>query len=235
MSDLHEEIKIKCENVVYGVSKLLGDMGPLFKRHAFVAGGAIRSMILYENVKDFDIFLTSDFLIDQIRMINQGVKYISKNAVTLTLDGQTVQIITNETNTPLKVISEFDFTMNQNYYFPLTQELFITSEKDIIQRQLVVNRTCRNKLGTMARIAKFVNRGYKCPDKLNLLRLGADLTAMNEMESFEDIREDSKLYFSAGEYEAIRDREYWEIKQEEIDAAKESRKIDTSHYRGSAL
>lgn len=167
----------------------------------FIAGGCIRSMILEEEVKDIDIFCKDEQATTVIKESISGFR--SDNAVNFQISPYKIQIVTTEVGSPIEIINQFDFTMNMNYYDFESNSIEVLHLSDILSKNLKVNKNCRNKLGTLARIVKFVNRGYKLDSKENLLELGCQLTRMESINSFKELEEESRLYFSDDDYHRI--------------------------------
>lgn len=198
------DIKGKLYDVMNYVSHVhFKDFEAEFLEQAYFAGGSIRSMMLDEDVKDYDIFLRSDKLVDKIRN-SEGLAFVSNNAVCVYMNGMQIQIITNFTSEPIDMINEFDFTMNKNFYYPHKDEFVVIDEPAIMSKRLVINKTCRNKLGTLARTTKFVNRGYQIPSKTDMIMLGVDISKMSSVTSIEDLIEESRMYFSDNDVQDIR-------------------------------
>lgn len=200
----NDEIKQECGSILRYVAYVhFRDVETEFLEDAYIAGGSIRSMLLNEPVKDFDIFLRSNRLVDKIRAISNAA-FISKNAVSVYKDGTQIQIITNSIDDPEKMIGEFDFTMNHNYYCPVKDELVVKDLVHIMLKQLVINKNCRNKLGTLARITKFVNRGYSVPSKIDMVMIGVDITKTDQIHTIEELIAESRMYFSDTDVEDMR-------------------------------
>ena len=198
-----EAISEKCEELFRKLSDFVDE--PDFDEQAYIAGGCIRSIMLYEKIKDVDLFLREGWMGNRLRRkykYSEGI-YMSKNAISISIDGVKFQIVTTVFGEPSEVMGEFDFKMNMNYYDPEFDELYIESERDIYSRTLEINPNCRNKLGTLARIAKFAKRGYQMPTKVSLLQLACQISALEEVTTFEELVSHSKLYFSSDEYKAI--------------------------------
>lgn len=175
-----------------------------FLSEAYIAGGSIRSMIADEEVKDYDIFLRSDKLVARIRE-TKGLSYISDNAVSVYMGIDQIQIITNFTAHPSDMIDEFDFTMNQNFFDPIIETIVARDELSILTKQLVINKTCRNKLGTLARISKFVARGFLVPSKTDMLMLGAAISQLSPITTIEELVSESRMFLSSSDVNKIRD------------------------------
>ncbi len=172
-----------------------------FKYNAYIAGGAIRSLTLGEDIKDVDIFLRDKSLIDRLKELD-GV-FVSSNAISFYLDKVQYQIITTITGSPKEVINEFDFIMNMNYYDPYYDVCYRENREIIHSKMLDFNPKCRNKLGTLARLEKFLNRGYITPNRNSILELGVALTQQEPVTTFEELEKQSKLYFSKEQYDEI--------------------------------
>lgn len=176
--------------------------------NCFIAGGAIRSLVLGEDIKDVDIFCrTPEDLANMIESLRYGPRVGSiietENAVSFTLNGTQFQIIKVKTGTPEEVIGEFDFIMNMNYYDFSTNSVYHKSLMTIYDKKLEINPNCRNKLGTLARLEKFLSRGYKIGSRTSLLRLGTQISALDPIKTFTELENESKLYVSFEEYQDI--------------------------------
>jgi len=149
-----------------------------FKEHLFIAGGSIRSLVNNEVPKDYDIFCRTPEGLEKLKEILKDIqKYSSLNAIGHTsLTGKDIQFILCEIGSPEKIIGEFDFMMNMNYYDPKEDNLVI--HYAAYDKKLRVNSKARNVLGTLARISKFVARGYECPDATDLVTLGIRASKM---------------------------------------------------------
>lgn len=166
----------------------------------YIAGGMIRSLIIEEEIKDIDVWFKSDKLINKIKALNLG--FTSQNAVSFYTSGYQFQLVFSRTQQPLDLVEEFDFTMNQNYYDPSTNEIYIADYEAVKNKQLIVSPKCRNALGTLARVNKFNQRGYKIPCRNDLLRLGV-LISKEPINTFDDLEHESKLFFSEEQFNEI--------------------------------
>lgn len=172
----------------------------------YIAGGAIRSLIEKNQPKDIDIFFKSHVNIDQVKDYFKKyhpTAFITENAITLWIDNKQFQFIITTKGTPLQVIHEFDFTINMNYFDFQDNILYVHHKSAILFKKLEINLQCRNKLGTLGRIPKFVKRGYSVPDKMNLVELGVLLTREEPVVNFEKLQENSKFHYSEEEYTSL--------------------------------
>ncbi len=172
-----------------------------FEDEAFIVGGCIRSLILGEKVKDIDIcFRKESDLIENLKTLNLG--YTSSNAITLYVEKMQYQLIWVDKGHPQDIIDIFDFTMNMNYYSPKSCTLEITDVNSILNKQLVINPRCRNTVGTLARVTKFVNRGYKVPSIVDFLQV-ATAISKTPIKTYDQLEFMSKLYISKTDFEKI--------------------------------
>lgn len=167
----------------------------------YLAGGCIRSTLLSEEVKDIDVFLRKETLIQPL--LDQCVGFKSANAISINSGGFNFQIIITVTGAPLEIVNEFDFTMNSNYYLPNYDLVHVGDPTSLMLKLLVVNINCRNKLGTLGRLLKFLGRDYKIADRNTILQLGVALTHLNPIFTFEELERESKLYFSEDQFNNI--------------------------------
>lgn len=173
----------------------------IYKEKLFIAGGCLRSLILGESVKDIDIFVKDSDTVNSMK--NSLIYPRSDNAINFHVNSIKTQIIITETGSPLDVVNRFDFTMNMNFYDLVTGSIYVYSTGDILSKTLRVNKNCRNKLGTLARIVKFTERGYKIASKENLLELGCQISRMEPISTFKELEAESRLYFSCDDYDSI--------------------------------
>lgn len=120
---------------------------------SYIAGGAIRSLVLGEQVKDVDIFCHNVDVIEKIR--NEYIRGLpfscsfvleSDNALTFSINGVQFQIIKVKTGQPLEVIGEFDFEMNMNYFeFAEGAIPYFHNLEAIKTKTLTINKNCRKQ------------------------------------------------------------------------------------------
>lgn len=178
----------------------------------FIAGGAIRSTLLGEDVQDIDIFARNQEHLDKVLgKLNVGWQnsenckyktvYVFKGLDTYSLN---IQIIKVKAAFPQEVIGEFDFVMNMNYIeLGHPESAYIHCLNTVTSKTLTINKHCRNKLGTLARLEKFLNRGYKIGARNNLLMLGTQISKMEPVSTFSQLEKDSRLYFTFEQYDDV--------------------------------
>ncbi len=200
---------------------------PFTTNDLFIAGGCIRSLIEGSEIKDIDIFFKNDIEKSKIKEYFKDtlkLGFTTENATTVILEGIKYQFITTHQGFPIDVVNEFDFTMNMNFFDMNNDQIYIHDENAIKNKKLKINLKCRNKLGTLARIIKFVERGYGLPNRLNLIELGVQLTKENAISEFEQLQDSSKLYFSRSDYDNIN-----------VVSNEKDYDIVIRNYRGSAI
>lgn len=185
---------------------------------SFIAGGCLRSLALCEEVKDVDIFCHNDKVIDNIKNEMEYFLYkattrsnevglvgvsplVSPNALTFSIRGVQFQVIKVKTGQPMEVIGEFDFEMNMNYFEFVSDVPYFQNYEAVMAKTLTINPNCRNKLGTLARLEKFLRRGYTIGSKMSLLQLGTQISQLDPITKFSQMETESKLYFTFEEYE----------------------------------
>lgn len=193
-------VKLECRRLVEDLVDYL-ELPEEIVNDIYIAGGAIRSMILDEEIKDVDIFFKTKNSYEHIKNLQVG--FLTNNARTIYVEGLQYQLIITDNDIPYDLVNRFDFTMNSNYYDYSRDEIFVKDLCSIQNKWLVINKLCRNKLGTLARLFKFMERGYKITDRLTLLELGVALTKCEPVFTFEELEEESKLFFSEDEFNNI--------------------------------
>ena len=195
--ELLEHLRGECRVLIDNLTITNDD----FYDQVFLAGGAIRSLMLGEPVKDVDLWLPNKDLVGWLETHISG--FISSNAINFHSQGMEYQIITRNTAPPEEMIDAFDFKMNQNYYSYKDDKLVIRHPESIRNMTLDVNPDCRNKIGTLARIAKFVARGYKLPSRIDLLRLGVGIAQNGSIDTFDQLEDRSQLFLSEKDFDEI--------------------------------
>lgn len=194
------ELKKLALDVELGLETLLKEvyndyepMADIIKEHCFVAGGALRSLIEDEKVRDLDIYFKSpeglELFLAKYREVEKdyAISFISDTANALTLQAfrngkkPVVQFIKLTTGYPLDVVSRFDFTNSMGYYDIATGVCNIEKMYDAVQKkELVYNPSCLSKAMAMKRVIKFVKQGYTISNKELLAVMEAGATASRE-------------------------------------------------------
>lgn len=181
------------------IESLPPEIRELAREEIYIAGGAIRSCMIGEPIKDIDLWFKSDKMVQTIKDLKLG--FTTDNAVTFYVATVQHQLIYCQVKSPEDMVAEFDFTMNQNYY--TGRNLIVVKDVEAIENmQLKITNKCRNVLGTLARLHKFVERGYKIPSKLDLLRLGTFISR-EPVNTYKELETNSQLYFSEKDFYEI--------------------------------
>lgn len=151
-----------------------------YQGKVFVGGGCLRDAILGDKPKDYDLFSTAtsqtevrDYLKDKSMSY-----FTSDNATSFYIKGQpTVQLITKWTYVDAQqMVEDFDFTVNQIGLVVIDNKPTVVYTDgfldDIYTKTLTYTSPVRdeNCAGSLMRMVKFLQRGYKI-DKDNLAKL----------------------------------------------------------------
>ncbi len=153
----------------------------------FIAGGAIRSALLNEPIKDYDIFFDNShspddaarYLDQAIEANVQGATHIpfkrhfqTANAHSFIFEfaGQKhqIQFVKKFYGNPMDVVNKFDFTHSMAYYQP--NGIIYVDDKmktALDTKSLVFNVDCYSPTHSTGRAAKFLKRGWTI-DKASL-------------------------------------------------------------------
>ena len=200
-------IEIQLDEAFEGICKILpSKFQEEFKKHAFIAGGAIYSHYNNLEVNDYDFFLDDVHLVNSFiayfkdyvqdrevgncltGMYNRNTICLSKYAISF---NEKFQIIIKYIGTPKEVVSEFDFKHNMfSYKYGDKVECF--SEWDsLIDNKIHFNEDrARDICGIIMRIPKFKDKGFDISKKeisKMLIKLSENGFDDNEMEILENI------------------------------------------------
>lgn len=139
---------------------------------AYFAGGCIYCLFNDKTVKDYDIFLRDDSLIEHLKSLTIW-SYVSEYALTC---GK-FQVVIKYFGEPDDCVGQFDFKHNMHYYVPNTQKLKCAYEDELEEEFLFDDRDydefkylktnelffnenrARDIEGVMLRVKKFTDRG----------------------------------------------------------------------------
>ena len=158
----------------------------ILSEKTFIAGGAIASLVLDEEPKDFDVwFHDIEAWNAVITAMPMAPDRTSKYSFTYTVNGRVFQLVRSRLGSPEKVTKTFDFRHTQAYFDPLGLRL-VADEEFIKAKQLVfVRGNLCHPVNTVQRVLKLARRGYSINNQTI-----ADL--MNEVgEIYQMRREDS--------------------------------------------
>lgn len=143
-------------------------------KRAFIAGGALTSILTNRKINDFDIyFRTKQECEDAINHFTFEEEYIcvasTDNAVTFKTKAFgkeiTLQLIQADSlinECIYDTINNFDFTINMAAYDLITGNIIAHANfyKDNMKRKLVFNEDTLYPIVSMHRAIKYINRGY---------------------------------------------------------------------------
>lgn len=164
----------------------------LVYENCFFAGGCVRDLFLNVKPKDWDIFFTNaqaakEFLL--YVLLDPVLQYVfkvykdSNRTFTLKIGGKTLQFITLTSGPPDKVVSEFDFQINANYYFPKTGKIDIDEHLETGDVALRMQPRCINPYSAMSRVPKLLSKGFSIsPQELVKLTYLCSLSGLSKNE-----------------------------------------------------
>lgn len=158
----------------------------VFKNHTFIAGGAVRSLMLEKPINDYDVYFTTiskaAWFIDNIEKALDGTLKTfgfclrrSRTAATMQIpinynkysNGYIkIQFIIKQYGKPEDVISKFDFTNCMGYYRYRDNILFMSGDmkRSLETMTLIFNPECNSYPKAMiVRKRKFVEMGFNFP------------------------------------------------------------------------
>jgi len=155
-----------------------------------VAGGTLRSIFGREKVSDIDLYLgnstefSKTYLGFDASSVPHKLLLDSSNAATFEVYPGTnrvmiVQFIKVISGLVIDILSEFDFTICMAAWSPFSG---FTFHKDFLRhlasKSLVINTQCKYPLATIARLPKYLSRGFKISG-IDLVKLGILCTKVN--------------------------------------------------------
>ncbi len=176
------EIKSHLAEVFINIEKMTGPMPD-----AFIAGGCIASLVLDEEVKDYDVWFSDP---EDYKKASEAIKAKypfeeSKYALTFTLpDGDKVQLVQSRMGVPEVLVPKFDYKHTHSYY---TKAGVLKYDEAFIKtKELVfVRGNFDHPVNTMQRMLKFQKRGYNVSTQ----------TVMDLMKDIKEIK-DENIYYS---------------------------------------
>jgi len=141
-----------------------------FRQNFYLAGGAIRNMLIGKKVNDWDIFckykgvVLHDFLSALGSFYGHPgmiIQFKSENAVSLLLNGNKVQFIGNKyAGDPDEVVGKFDFTNSMCYYD-------ISEDSACMKKELVFNDQAFSPKLSPKRAQKFIRDDWEYSDSFD--------------------------------------------------------------------
>lgn len=142
----------------------------LIKRHGFIAGGACRSTIQTEEIKDFDIFCFSKEDYEPLKQIISNM-YGIKRENELVYQCNNIQLIKPRENkylktygSPSEVVSRFDFSVCRVYTLDGINFIEIDEQfKEDCERKILRIENIVCPISTLKRSIKYSKKGYFLP------------------------------------------------------------------------
>ena len=205
--NLNSELREKVHSEMTERYKLIKE---LFERHptlqeilekrTYIAGGAIRSSILDEKINDVDVFFydqeSLEYFLEAVTV--EGFSLPKKWRMKKTINSlsfhyensiyPTIQFIKLHTGMPSKMIEEFDFTCNMNFFIPSSHYLHVEDIEAIETRLLYVNISNCSVVNTFYRIFKFMEQGWGINGE-SLANMTILLSGLDEIESHDEVRD----------------------------------------------
>lgn len=182
MNNLNEYIKDQCKDMnaeekmrtliqstlLQVFSEVEQITGPL--PNAYIAGGCIASIILGEEVKDYDIWFETPedvkLAIGTVMDHSENYKYctdVSKYAHTIKLSsGKVIQLVESRLGPAEVIVPGFDFKHTQSY---MKRDGTLVADIEFIKKKRLVfsEGNFKHPVNTMQRVYKFARRGYDIP------------------------------------------------------------------------
>lgn len=166
----------------------------LVKTKSFLTGGCFKSLVLKEQVNDYDFYFVDQESAGKFkRIISEGIrsyvgfsdqmllKFLFKmqtdNAVTFQMGNKKIQFITRFYGLPDQVTEKFDWLHTQNYYIPALDVLKL-NESVITNKKLIFNSKATHPVNALKRMLKFVAQGWSIEDG-ELLKLGEAMSKLD--------------------------------------------------------
>jgi hypothetical protein len=133
-----------------------------FKPKCYFAGGCIASLVLDQDVKDYDVWFETleDWMDVDVKcgLVDSRSKY----ATTVTLpSGKIIQFVCNRIGKAEDVVPTFDFKHTHSYYL---QDSTLSCDTNFIQSlRLEFAGRLDHPINTLERLLKFNKRGYYVP------------------------------------------------------------------------
>lgn len=134
----------------------------LFDAEAYVAGGAIASLLRGETPKDYDIFLRTEETVGRVKIALLGKATCSTDrALSFDLDGMSIQLITAHWDQPEAMVGRFDFVHCMGYYDYAHRTLSVPAETaSSCDDSMLVYRAAANPVRSFVRAIKLEQRGW---------------------------------------------------------------------------
>lgn len=141
--------------------------------NAIIAGGAIRSLICDEEIKDIDTYFRSqndliNFMNEERIKSSTHIKSVTKRSITFSKDKLICQLIFfSYYSSPEEIFKDYDFTVCMGAYdfkiddFVFHEDFFV----DNATKKISINKGTKYPLISMFRLFKYKQKGYDFPQK----------------------------------------------------------------------
>lgn len=159
------------------------------RNHSIIAGGCIASLMLGEEINDYDIFFDSKEAVDIVTAyyLELGIDitrngttgsylplFHSHNAISLSND---VQLIKKFYGTPEDVVREFDFVHCRGYYYQGKVDISHSVRSSVSTKTLAYSLS-DYPINSLVRAFKFVEKGWKLT-KEDQISMGIDVARLD--------------------------------------------------------
>jgi hypothetical protein len=146
--------------------KYSGPFKDFILANTFFAGGVFRSVLSGTPVNDIDIFFKSHDNIIQFKhlVMSAPIKIFKEVTPNGSYNfkpgkGPKISFTTKNYGDPEKVLQRFDLTFNMHFYD--MQRMEMKFDRDTFNKVGVLNQSCSDKSGSVARALRFMNQGFK--------------------------------------------------------------------------
>jgi hypothetical protein len=199
-SSIKKDIREKLEEWVDSIAD--EHVADLVRLNAIVAGGCITSMLLGEEVNDYDVYFTESSTAETVRdyyikLQNLNTKagtafggynpvFVSSNAITLS---DKIQVITKYTGTPELLQKNFDFSHTKCWYDWVNDhlELYNKALTSITSRSLIYEGS-EYPLASLFRMRKFMRRGWRVSAG-QMFKIAFEINQIGDFTDFKVLQE----------------------------------------------
>lgn len=195
----HDEIKEQCHEAIDRLRILLACTAPelcaRFCDEAYVAGGAISSLIRGETPKDYDIFLrTTGLAMELSSALAEKAQHSTDRALSFDVDGQMIQLVYAHVGEPETMVSEFDFLHCKGYYAYGNRVLVVPEEtREAAENSMLLYVPVANPVRSFWRAIKLEQRGWTLPQD-TVLQIVREIQKL-DLSTAEAIAEELSLWY----------------------------------------
>lgn len=155
----------------------------------WVAGGAIRDILIREKVSDYDVFFPTQADFDRFKAVlfdQEDFEVIMEtgNAIKARMGKYKVDLVKAFNPSPQATLARFDFTVTMFACDGVKIYTSVEALTDLAGKRLVINNPT-HPVATMRRLAKYVAKGYR-PCAGTMLVLGQAVNGLTTEEFLAD-------------------------------------------------